>query len=257
MHFQFQPFPRRLPERHHSVMKPTKTGKTGPVSRFYWILGVIAAIGIGTIAWIMLRDRDAASDFATVEAQPIATAAELVKAARGVKVGPDSAPVRMLVFSDYQCPGCRHFAREVEPHLHREFVDSGRVQLIYYDYPLSEIHQWAFLASRAGRCAEDQNKFWPYHDKVFATQNDWSFEKKPPVSRFKEYAVELGLDAAAFETCLASDKHSKLIAANRQLGTELGVGSTPTIFIEGKLLRTGWDDYKVLRETVLQELARK
>ena len=240
-----------------NTKKASKPARPGAASRIYWILGVIAAIGIGLIAWMLLRDRNTAADFADVPTQNIESAAELVKTARGVKAGPDSAYVRILVFSDYQCPGCRHFALEVEPHLHREFVDSGKVQLIYYDYPLSEIHRWAFLASRAGRCAEDQNKFWPYHDKLFATQNDWSFETKAPVSRYNDYAVELGLDAAAFKACLGSDKHAQLIAANHQLGTELGVGSTPTLFIEGKLLRTGWDDYKVLRETVLQQLANR
>jgi protein-disulfide isomerase len=226
-------------------------------SRFYWILGVIAAAGIGLIAWTILRSDKAASDFQAVPAQTIKDATELVNAARGVKVGPDTAPVRILVFSDYQCPGCKHFALNVEPLLNREFVDSGKVQVVYYDYPLSAIHRWAFLASRAGRCAEEQNKFWPYHDKLFATQADWSFQSKAPTSRYNDYAAELGLDAAAFKACLNSDKHSQVVAANHQLGTELGVGSTPSVFMEGRLLREEWDDYKELRERVVQELARR
>ena len=233
--------------------RPKPRKQTTP---FYWVLGIVAAIGVAAIVLTMLRG-DAASDFADIPPQNIANAEELVKAARGVEAGPDDAPLRMLVFSDYQCPGCKHFALNVEPQLHREFVDSGKVQLVYFDYPLNEIHRWAFLASRAGRCAEDQGKFWPYHDKLFATQSDWAFQTKPPVSRYNEYASELGLDTDAFEACLGSDKHSQLIAANHQLGTELGVASTPTVFLEGRILRAEWGDYPKIRERILEELARR
>lgn len=225
-------------------------------SRFYWILAAVGVVGAALIAWTMLR-REAATDFTEIPAGMIENSAELVEAARGVEAGPDDAPVRILVFSDYQCPGCKHFALNVEPQLHREFVDSGKVQLVYYDFPLTQIHQWAFLASRAGRCAEDQDKFWPYHDRLFATQTDWSFVTKAPVSRYLEYAREVGLDEAAFRTCLNSDRHSQLVAANVQLGTELGVGSTPTLFMAGRAVREEWSDYAELRERILAELARR
>src|SRR5687768_616265 len=119
--------------------KPQVKQKLSP---FYWLIGGIAVLGLAAIAWAALRSKPAAEP---VELPAAATtdANALVAAARGIKYGPDSARVRLLVFSDYQCPACQPFATNGEQTLRSEYINSGKVQLIYYDYPLTEIHKWA------------------------------------------------------------------------------------------------------------------
>ena len=230
--------------------KAQHPGKTSP---FYWLIGGIAVLGLAAIAWAALRGKPAAEPV-EVPAAATGDANALVAAARGVKYGPDSARVRVLVFSDYQCPACQHFATNGEQSLRNEYINSGKVQLIYYDYPLTEIHKWAFMAARAGRCAEDQNKFTEYHDKLFATQSDWAYEQSAPTGRFEDYAREVGLNAAEFKTCLSGDRHADLVSANRALGTSLGVRGTPALFMNGKYLTEEWKDYPDLRARIEQEL---
>jgi protein-disulfide isomerase len=230
--------------------KPQQMKKLSP---FYWLIGGIAVLGLAAIAWAALRSKPAAEPV-EVPAAATADANALVAAARGVKYGPDSARVRLLVFSDYQCPACQHFATNGEQSLRSEYINSGKVQLVYYDYPLTEIHKWAFMAARAGRCAEDQKKFTEYHDRLFATQSEWAYEQSAPTGRFESYAAELGLNAAEFKTCLGGDRHADLVSANRALGTSLGVRGTPALFMNGKYLTEEWKEFGDLRARIEQEL---
>ena len=219
---------------------------------FYLVLGLLALLGVGAIAWTVLRGK-AVSEPVELAPEALKNVNELVKLARGIEAGPDNAPVRILVFSDYMCPACKHFTTNVEPSLRKEFINTGKVQMVYYDYPLGGAHRWSFLASRAGRCAEDQNKFWEYHDKLFAEQNNWSFENTAPVGHFERFAQAVGLDAAAFKSCINSEKHADLVSANHALGTQLGVTGTPMLFMNGKHV-TEWNDFARLKERVLRDL---
>jgi protein-disulfide isomerase len=125
-------------------------------------------------------------------------------------------------------------------------VDNGTVRFVWYDYPLVEIHANAMLAARAGRCANDQNQFWAYHDVMFANQAQWS-EVKDPAGQFIRYAQDAGLDRAAFSQCLRSDRFQREVSESRQLGSTLGVSGTPTLFVNGKRVqetpgtRAEWD----------------
>lgn len=235
-------------------MAQRRTQARKPLSPFYWLLGGIAVLGVAAIAWIALRRPDAATEPVEIPVAATQDANALVAAARGIKYGPDSARVRLLVFSDYQCPACQHFAANGEQSLRSEYINSGRVQMIYYDYPLTEIHKWAFMAARAGRCAEDQGKFTEYHDHLFATQSDWAYGESAPTGRFEGYAAELGLDAGKFKTCLNGDRHADLVTANRALGNSLGVRGTPALFMNGKYLTEEWRDFADLRARIEQEL---
>ena len=221
---------------------------------FYWLLGIIALIGIGFIAVSALRGPNAAQEPVEIPQAVVTNAQQLVQAARGIEAGQDDARVRILVFSDFMCPACRHFATPVEPQLRTEFITPGKVQLVYYDFPLGGAHRWSFLASRAGRCAEEQGKFWDLHDRLFAAQQEWSYRQSEPVSDFVKYAQEAGVNRDAFTSCLRSDKHAQLVSANRALGVQLGVGGTPTLFMNGHMLRDEWNDYSKLKQRIEQEL---
>ena len=213
-----------------------QTRKAKPASNlknFYMVLAVLAVAGIAALGWIVMKGRGKAAT------EPIEVAGAddpqaLVALAKGVTVGKDDAPVKMLVFSDYQCPFCGSFALQVEPQLITEFVNTGKLQFVYYDFPLGGNHRYSFLASRAARCAGDQNKFWEYHNMLFARQNDWSFAQNPPINQLLDYGAEVGVDRGQLADCVKSDKHQDLVSANRTLGERLMVNSTPTIFINGR-----------------------
>lgn len=222
-------------------------GGSGNMKLFYGVLALIAVVGVGAILFARSRGSDMATE--PVDMSQIGEADELLRQARGVKLGQDDAPVQIHVFSDYMCPACAHWTGQIETMLKPEFVETGKVQLTYYDFPLGGAHRYSFVASRAARCAGDQDRFWEYHDRLFATQQQWSFSASVPASHFLQIARELGLDMEQFESCLRSDQHAEVVTANRVLGETLGVGGTPTVFLNGRQLRE-WSDYGAVRAAV-------
>lgn len=209
--------------------KPVKAAK-----KFYWVLGLVAIAGIVALAMIVVRGRTGAAAMEPVAVEGVLDPQGLVERAQGVSVGPDDAPVKMLVFSDFQCPYCGTFALQVEPVLKQEFVAPGKLQIVYYDFPLGGSHRFSFLASRAARCAGDQDKFWEFHDILFARQSDWSFDANPPVNKFIDLGREVGITGNDFEKCVKSDKYQDVVSANRALGERLQVNATPTLFMNGR-----------------------
>jgi protein-disulfide isomerase len=201
-----------------------------PLTPFYVILGLIAVAGIGVLLYQVFRPGQPALSPVPVAIDP----AELARAP-GIAMGPEDAPVVVYEFADYQCFGCAQFATFVAPVIKERFVDRGTVRYVYYDFPLTQIHAHAFLASRAARCAGDQDQYWPYHDMLYGRQPRWASQASP-TSAFVNYAGELGLDRSAFESCLRSDRHALEVTQNLRLGESLGVQGTPTLFINGKRL---------------------
>jgi protein-disulfide isomerase len=215
---------------------------------FYLVLAVIAVVGVGAILYSMNRGGAMATEPLNLS---LASADSLLARAQAIEIGSEDAPVQMLVFSDFQCPGCASWAGQLEPNIKREFVETGKVRYKYYDFPLTSIHPHAFLAARAGRCANDQSRFWDYHDRVFANQNAWAFSRNPPVDLFTRYATETGLDANAFTACLRSDRHADVVTANTLLGEQLGVGGTPTVYVgQRRLGDREWQDYAAVRAAI-------
>jgi protein-disulfide isomerase len=151
----------------------------------------------------------------------------------GISMGREDAPVVIYEFADFQCPGCGQFASFTAPLVKERLVDTGQVRFVYYDYPLISLHPNAFLAARAGRCANEQERFWDYHDVLYARQPTWS-PMRDPTDTFVEMADELGLDSDAFESCLRSDRYQEEVSRSIQLAEMLGVRSTPTLFVNMK-----------------------
>lgn len=148
----------------------------------------------------------------------------------GAKVkGPSDAPVKIVEYSDFQCPACQRAQATLEA-LFREYP--GKIQLTYMHYPLP-MHQWAGLAHQAGECANQQGKFWEYHDKVYAQQAVWSAAKNPS-ELLIAYAKDAGVDLDKFGGCLSDPVITKKILDEKAKGQALQVSSTPTIFINGE-----------------------
>lgn len=198
---------------------------------FTWILAVVVVVAVGSVAWSATRNA-----FSAAATEPtdlvFEDMNELVAMATGVERGNPDATATIMEFADFQCPACGEFHSQMKPQVDLAFVESGLARFVYHDFPLS-MHPHAFLASRAARCAHDQDPdaFWPYHDQLYRTQAVWGAAGTPPISAFEGYANAQGLDLDTFSACLNSDKFADVVTANIQLGMQLGVGSTPTIFV--------------------------
>lgn len=215
---------------------------------FYGILAVIVVVGV---AAILYGTRSGGGAMATepLDLRQLGDASELLDRAQGVTVGEDDAPVQILVFSDYMCPACAAWAGQIETMVKAEFVATGKARLTYYDFPLGGNFKHSFVASRAARCAGDQGRFWEYHDRLLGTQQQWSYSQSTPTSYFLDLGRTVGVEPRSFESCLRSDAHAEVVTANRLLGETLGVGGTPTIFLNGRQLRE-WNDYSAVRAAI-------
>ena len=142
--------------------------------------------------------------------------------------GTMSAPVTIVEFSDFQCPFCRKAATTMK-NLLAEY--NGRVKLAFRDFPLRALHPHAEMAAEAGRCAEEQGKFWEFHDAVFAAD-----PPKLDEAGLSAIAQRIGLDRNSFSSCLASGKFKAEIDRDIQDGTRAGVSGTPGFFVNGVFL---------------------
>lgn len=232
-----------------------KTARTAPapspVRYFYWILIAVALVGIAVLVWTVVRARVGGS--AAVE--PVNMDSTNLRAiyAKAVPqtVGQPTAPVKMVVFSDYMCPYCGEWAAQVQPRLIEDYVKPGKLQIVYYDFPLGGAHKYSFLAARAARCAGEQGKFWDMHDYIFGRQSEWSFQGTTPVKTFEGYAKAVGLDDARFNACLESEKYADIVTANHMLGEKLGVDATPTVIINEKKINDPIK-YDLLQQVIAQ-----
>ena len=150
-------------------------------------------VGLAVLAAVALNLRSGGS--ADMAVNPIDLQindmAELADRAPGIHVGDEDAPITILEFADFQCPGCMAFAGTVKPQVDVAFIESGAAKFVFYDFPLISIHPHAFLAARAARCANEQGMFWEYHDELFRNQSAWSFSAGPPAGAFQEQTVHL------------------------------------------------------------------
>ena len=171
-------------------------------------------------------------------------------------LGDAKAKVTIIEFGDYQCPSCRMFWKDVEPRLKKEYVDTGKVKIVFRDFPIVQIHPEAILASEAAQCAIDQDKYWEMHDKIYREQ----YNKGDDLVRFKaadlkKWAKDLRLDSAAFDTCLDSERYKAEVAKDKADGDDVGIQGTPTFFINGRFLG-GVQPYPVFKKMIDEELAR-
>jgi len=160
--------------------------------------------------------------------------------------GPADAPITIVEFSEFQCPFCAR----VNPTLSAlEKKYAGKIRLVFKDFPLPN-HAQAPKAAEAAHCANEQGKFWELHDRLFANQQQLQ------VPELKAHAKAVGLDQAAFDQCLDSGKFTTAVKSDVDLGSNMGVQSTPTLYINGRVV-TGAQPLNVFTSIIDEELARK
>ncbi|MEK6974611.1 MAG: DsbA family protein [Nanoarchaeota archaeon] len=159
-------------------------------------------------------------------------------------LGNKNAPVTIIEFSDFQCPYCTRFHEQTFPELKKNYIDTGKVKFVYRDFPLS-FHQYAEKASEASECADEQGKFWQYHEKLFDNQDNIG------TSSLKQYAKDIGLDASKFNECLDSGKMKDEVSNDLKDGASYGAQGTPAFFINGELI-DGAQPFEAF-EAIIQE----
>ena len=232
-------------------------------SHFYSVLTVLAfAAGIllGYVVWGMDTPKNAVINVQAPQAAaqaggPVVEAPVPTSVPQYVRydvpsegfysTGPADAPITIIEFSDYQCPFCRRWHQEVYQSLLAAYP--GKIRLVYRNLPLTSIHPDAFPAAEAAMCAGEQNAYWPYHEKLFASE-------LLGTEVYKQYAQELGLDMTTFEACINDHKYQQAIQTDSDFAVNLGVRSTPTFFING-LAIVGAQPLEVFKQVIDKELA--
>ena len=147
-------------------------------------------------------------------------------------IGDPNATISIIEFSDFQCPFCARFHIQTLPSILEEYVDQGKVKLVFRDFPIQNIHPNALPASVAAECANEQGKFKEMHDKLFDNQQEWSgLEMTKTVLLFSQYALEIGVEQEIFDSCLTSGKYIEEIRNDLKDGRDYGVSGTPGFFI--------------------------
>ena len=163
--------------------------------------------------------------------------------AKGPARGPNNAPITLVEFSDFQCPFCGKAHDTVEQVMQSY---AGKVRLVFRHFPL-EFHKNAEKAAEASMCANEQGKFWEYHDVLFKNQQTLE------VPQLKDHATEVGLDGSTFATCLDSGKYKKAVDEDMAAGQKVGVSGTPAFFINGVML-SGAQPFDEFKKVIDQEL---
>jgi len=160
--------------------------------------------------------------------------------------GPKDAPVTIVEFSEYQCPFCGRVTPTLKQ-IEEKYGD--KVRVVFKDFPLQN-HLQAPKAAEAAHCAGDQGKYWELHDRLFSNQQALQ------VADLKKSAGAIGLDQAKFDQCLDAGTHAAIVKEDVELGESMGVQSTPTLYINGRIV-TGAQPLKVFEDIIDDELARK
>lgn len=166
---------------------------------------------------------------------------EIVNVNTGLIEARGNGTIEIIEFSDFQCPICG----EQEPILKQVLDNFGdKIRLYYRQFPLS-IHKNSFEAALASMCAEEQGKFWEYHDLLF--ENQIALDK----TSLKNYAEQLDLNLEQFDSCFDKEKYKKEIKNDIKEGKQAGVKGTPTFFINGKRIE-GFRDFEFFKELIIK-----
>ncbi len=146
--------------------------------------------------------------------------------------GNPNAPITIIEFSDFQCPFCARFYHDTLPQVDENYINTGKAKLVYRDLPLESLHKNAKSAALAAQCANEQGKFWDFHDKLFGGQSIWQNQSPDDLSStFMSYVNDLKLDSKKFESCYTSSKYLDKIEKNMADAAKLSTTGTPTFFI--------------------------
>jgi protein-disulfide isomerase len=143
-------------------------------------------------------------------------------------LGDPNAKVTIVEFGDYQCTYCHLFHQNTKDALLQQYVDTGKVNFVFRDYPLNGPD--SVFAADAAYCAGDQGKYWQYHDELY---KNWGGEKTGWVNQksLDTFATTVGLDLSTFDKCLSDKKYEQKVLDNQKFGNTIGIDGTPSFVV--------------------------
>ena len=179
----------------------------------------------------------------------------LERAATSRVKGQAGAPVMIYEIADFQCPFCARFAREVFPRLDSAYIKTGKVQWFFVNLPLPT-HGAAWMAAEAAMCAGAvHNQFWSLHDRLFATQEEWSRANGVRAALTRAARNE-GITSDAYEACLVEDSMAALILQDVIFAANLRIGGTPTFIINNETSFVGLKTFEEWRDLIEKALLK-
>ena len=151
-------------------------------------------------------------------------------------LGDQEAKITILEFGDYQCTFCYKFHQDILPILKNEYINSGKIKMVFKDFPLNGDE--SIIAGEATYCAEDQNRYWAYHNVLY---ENWAGEKTGWIkfTSLYQFARYADLDLHEFTDCLSTHEHLDRVLENERYANKIGINATPTFLV--------FDDKKVIR----------
>jgi protein-disulfide isomerase len=151
-------------------------------------------------------------------------------------MGDSNAPITILEWGDYQCTFCYKFHQNTLDTINEDFIKTGKVKLIFKDFPLNGPD--SLLAAEASYCAQDQEKYWQYHDELY---KNWGGERTGWITResLDEFGNTVNLNLDEFNTCLDEHKYQSKVISLNEFGKEVGIDATPSflVFNDEKIIK--------------------
>ena len=187
-----------------------------------------------------------------------------------ITLGNPNANVTIYEFSDYECIFCALSVGNKElnelyknlnplykppmPNIFKDYIETGKAKFVFYNFPIEQLHPQSIIPHMASLCANEQNKWKEFNDKLFEMHSDW-INSSDKTSKLEEYASEIGLNTEQFNSCLESRKYIGQIKEEVELGITYGVSATPSFFVNRNFMmgNTSYDEFK---EIIEQELAK-
>lgn len=200
------------------------------VNKLYIIVPVVAAVIAAVAISFASPAKEETIDIAnSMNSEPNAKDSRLSIFTTGSPVlGSPDAPITMIEFGDYQCLNCNRFFHNTEDDILRNYVETGKVKIIFMDFAF--IGPDSVIAAQAAHCAQEQGKYWEYHDELYS---NWNGENTgwASMNNLKKFAANIDLEHKSFNGCLDSGKYANKVQNNMNIGRQLGVTGTPTFFI--------------------------
>ncbi|HVN54811.1 MAG TPA: thioredoxin domain-containing protein [Anaerolineaceae bacterium] len=238
------------------IRRYPNTASIGPVNLYALLLPLVflAGLGAGYLVWGQASHRASSPGSAqATEASAAIPAGQKpvryeVPDGNDPSIGPKDAPITIIEFSDYECPYCQKWHAEVFQKLLAAYPN--QIRFVYRDFPLAGTHSNATAAAEAADCAGEQNRYFPFSEKLFSRRAGLS------PAAYAQYAAELGLDQARFNDCVSTRKYKDEVQADYDYAANLGIRSTPTFFVNG-LAVVGAQSFEFFKSVIDQELAGK
>ncbi len=202
-------------------MKKKKNFKQISASTLLFLAGLFLGLAVGLLLIPKTETVPVETPVTPMETAPASIAPPFL--------GNEKAKVQIVEYTDFECPFCREYYKNVFSGLMREYIERGQIGYTFKDFPLQQ-YKNNIDASLTAYCAAEQDNFWPMHTFLFEEQKTWEGREDAKVV-FKNFAQDLALDMNAFDACHASQKYFQTIQKNIDTATPLNIKVTPTVFV--------------------------